>query len=129
MKKSKKEFDYRGYKFYIEVEKEESNDEPVYTVTTKCIYFNKRWEQDKVGSQSLEMCILKAEKLAKKYIDKKKERGRDERFKFSQEIEDKIYEDSKTLKAAYIMEKYGCKYSDIINIKVRQGYYDKNKKK
>jgi len=55
---------------------------------------------------------------------------RDPRFKFTEEKEKEIWEMiiSGKFNSHYIMKFYSCAYNDIVNIKRRNGYYDKHLK-
>jgi hypothetical protein len=73
-----KEFEYRGYKFNINVKlntkvEKRINGERWHTVTTSCVDFNNYYKKEEVKDKFLEVCVQDNERLVKQYIDEKED--------------------------------------------------------
>lgn len=73
-----KEFEYRGYKFNIEVEfntrvEKRIDGERWHTITINCMDFDNYYKKEDVKDRFLEMGVQDAERLAKQYIDEKED--------------------------------------------------------
>ena len=73
-----KEFEYKGYKFNINVEfntrvEKRIDGERWHRVTINCMDFDNYYKKEDVKDRFLEIGVQDAERLAKQYIDEKED--------------------------------------------------------